>query len=124
LQIAVAALLAAARGAVAQDAAADEQVVHKRRPCRQVGEGARNLAGPVLDGVVGRPAGTYPGFRYSDAVKNAGLVWDAPTLQVYLKNPQAKVPRTRMVFPGLPSDAEIADVIAYLAQFRADGAKR
>jgi cytochrome c len=41
-----------------------------------------------------------------------------------LKNPQAKVPGTRMAFPGLLSDAEIADLIAYLAQFCADGAKR
>lgn len=70
------------------------------------------------------PGGSYPGFRYSDANKNSRLVWDAPTLQVYLKNPQAKVPGTRMAFPGLLSDAEIADLIAYLAQFCADGAKR
>jgi cytochrome c len=72
-----------------------------------------------------RPAGgSYPGFRYSGANKNSGLVWDAPTLQLCLNNPQAKVPGTRMAFPGLLSDAEIADVIAYLAQFCADGAKR
>jgi cytochrome c len=122
--IAVAALFVAARGAVAQDPAAGEQVFQKCRPCHQIGEGARNLVGPVLNGVVGRPAGSYPGFRYSDANKNSRLVWDAPTLQVYLKNPQAKVPGTRMAFPGLLSDAEIADLIAYLAQFCADGAKR
>ena len=122
--IAVAALFVAARGAFAQDPAAGARVFDKCRPCHQIGEGAQNLVGPVLNGVVGRPAGFFPGFRYSDANKNSGLVWDPPTLQVYLKNPQAQLPRTQMAFPGLASDVDIADVIAYLAQFGADGAKR
>jgi cytochrome c len=58
--IAVAALFVAARGALAQDPAAGEQVFQKCRPCHQIGEGARNLVGPVLNGVVGRPAGHTP----------------------------------------------------------------
>ena len=121
--IAAAALVASAGGAAAQDAAAGEKVFAKCKICHQIGEGAKNLVGPVLNGVVGRPAGTYPGYNYSQANKNSGLTWDEATLKVYLKDPRAKVPGTKMVFPGLQSDDDIANVIAYLKQFGPDGKK-
>lgn len=118
------AVLAASIGAAAaQDAAAGEKVFAKCKACHQVGEGARNLVGPVLNGVVGRAAGTYPGYHYSEANKKSGLTWDEATLTQYLKNPKAKVPGTKMFFPGLPSDNDIANVIAYLKQFGPDGKK-
>jgi cytochrome c len=107
----------------AQDAAAGEHVFAKCRACHQVGEPARNMIGPSLNGVVGRPAGTFPGYSYSDANKNSGLTWDEATLKEYLKNPRAKVPGTKMAFPGLSSDVEIDNVIAYLKQFGPDGKK-
>jgi cytochrome c len=109
--------------ACAQDAAAGEHVFAKCRACHQVGETARNMIGPSLNGVVGRPAGTFPGYSYSDANKKSGLTWDEATLKDYLKNPRAKVPGTKMAFPGLSSDADIENVIAYLKQFGADGKK-
>jgi|GEM_PF-87745 len=96
-------------------------VFKKCMACHQVGEGAQNGIGPVLNGVVGRPAGTYPGYNYSAATKNAGLVWDEPTLARYLRAPRSLIPGTRMAFPGLTKDQEIMDVIAYLEQFSAEG---
>jgi cytochrome c len=108
-----------AQAAMAQDAAAGEKVFLKCKVCHQIGDTAKNSVGPVLTGVVGRPAGTYPGYSYSDANKNSGLTWDEATLTVYLKNPKAKVPGTKMTFPGLPSDDDIANVIAYLKTFPA-----
>ena len=108
-----------AQAAMAQDAAAGEKVFLKCKVCHQIGDTAKNIVGPVLTGVVGRPAGTYPGYSYSDANKNSGLTWDEATLTVYLKNPRAKVPGTKMTFPGLPSDDDIANVIAYLKTFPA-----
>jgi len=77
----------------------------------------------VLNGVVGRKAGTYPDYSYSDANKNSGITWDEATLKEYLKNPRAKVPGTKMIFPGLTKDDDITNVIAYLKQFGADGKK-
>jgi cytochrome c len=106
-------------GALAQDAAAGAKVFVKCKVCHQIGEGAKNNVGPVLTGVVGRPAGTYPGYNYSAANKNSGLTWDEATLKVYLKDPRAKVPGTKMTFPGLPSDDDINNVIAYLKTFPA-----
>jgi cytochrome c2 len=56
---------------------------------------------------------------YSDANKNSGITWDEATLKVYLKDPKAKVPGTKMTFPGLSSDTDIDNVIAYLKTFPA-----
>jgi cytochrome c len=109
--------------AAAQDAAAGEKVFAKCKICHQIGEGAKNMVGPVLNGVVGRKAGTYEGYHYSDANKNSGFTWDEATLKEYLKDPKAKVPGTKMVFPGLTSSDDIANVIAYLKQFGPDGKK-
>jgi cytochrome c len=121
--IAGAALVASAGVATAQDPAAGEKVFAKCKICHQIGENAKNAVGPVLNGVVGRPAGTYPDYHYSDANKNSGITWDEAAIKEYLKNPREKVPGTKMVFPGLPSDDDIANVIAYLKQFGPDGKK-
>jgi cytochrome c len=119
--VAGAALLASVGAAAAQDAAAGEKVFSKCKICHQIGEGAKNMVGPVLNGVVGRPAGAYAGYHYSDANKKSGITWDEATLKEYLKDPKAKVPGTKMVFPGLKSDDDITNVIAYLKQFGPDG---
>jgi cytochrome c len=116
-------LVAAPSMALAQDADAGAQVFAKCRICHQVGETAKIAVGPVLNGVVGRKAGTFPGYSYSAANKDSGITWDEPTLKEYLKNPRAKVPGTKMIFPGLPNDQDISNVIAYLKQFGPDGKK-
>src|SRR3978361_2368113 len=77
------------------------------KTCHQFGEGARNAIGPVLNGVVDRKASTYPNYNYSDANKNSGLTWDEATLKVYLKNPQAKVPGTKMTFAGFQNEKDL-----------------
>ena len=105
--------------ALAQDAAAGGQAFKKCKACHQIGDGAKNAVGPALTGIVGRKAGTYPDYGYSDANKNSGLTWDEATLTVYLKDPKAKVPGTKMSFPGLQSDDDVANVIAYLKTFPA-----
>ena len=89
--------------------------------CHQVGTNAQNGIGPVLNGVVGRPAGQYPAYTYSSANKTSGLTWDEPTLTRYLHAPGDVVPGTKMIFFGLKKDQELADVIAYLKRFTGDG---
>jgi cytochrome c len=116
-------LSASTDAASAQDAALGERVFVKCKACHQIGEGAKIAVGPVLNGVMGRKAGTYSDYTYSDANKNSGLTWDEATLKEYLKNPRAKVPGTKMIFAGLTKDDDIDNVIAYLKQFGADGKK-
>jgi cytochrome c len=109
--------------AVAQDAAAGEKDFMVCRACHQVGPTAKNAVGPVLNGVVGRKAGTVPGYNYSVANKDSGLTWDEATLQKYLANPQGVVKGTKMIFPGIKDPTKLNDVIAYLKTFNADGSR-
>ena len=124
------ALIAAALGftvatpALAQDAARGEQIFVVCRACHEIGPGAKIAVGPVLNGVVGRKAGTYPGFDYSPANKSSGITWTKEELTKYLANPQAVVPGTKMIFPGLKNPQQVQDVIAYLSQFGPDGQKK
>jgi cytochrome c len=111
---------ASAVTASAQDVAAGEKTFNVCRACHEIGEGAKNLVGPVLNGVVGRKSGSYPGYAYSDANKNSGITWDEATLIEYLKNPRAKVPGTKMIFPGLKRDDDIINVVAFLKQHGSD----
>jgi len=82
--------------------------------CHDVQPGGPALVGPDLFGVYGRKAGTLPGYVYSTALKNSGIVWTAATLNPWLTNPSALVPGTKMAFVGLASPSLRADVIAYL----------
>lgn len=116
-------LLASAGPALAQDAASGEKVFAKCRPCHQVGETAKNGAGPILNGIFGRPAGSVPGFAYSPANKGSGVVWDEAIFAEYIRDPRAKMPGNRMAFPGLKDDGEIAGLTAFLKQFGPDGRK-
>ena len=79
-----------------------------------------NFVGPMHCGVIGRPAGTAPGFDYSEAMKASGIVWDAKKLDEFLVSPIAYVSGTKMGFAGFESASDRADVIAWLTQANAD----
>ena len=118
------ALLAATVGiAKAQDLAAGEQSFRKCGPCHSVGEDARNKIGPVLNGIDGRKSGTAADYNYSDANKKAEITWNEATFKEYIQNPMSRVPGTKMAFAGIKNDAEIANLWAYLKQYKADGSK-
>jgi cytochrome c len=107
--------------APAADVENGKSVWNKCRACHQVGENAKNMVGPVLNGLFGRKAGTIEGYTYSESNKNSGIVWDEATFREYIKNPKAKIPSTKMVFAGLNDEQDIDDLIAYLKQFGPDG---
>lgn len=108
----------------AQDIAAGERAFAKCRACHQVGDGARNLVGPELNGLFGRRAGTVEGYSFSTANKESGIVWDEAKFAEFIQNPRGTIPGTKMIFSGLRSEREIADLTAFLRQFDAKGAKR
>lgn len=118
---AVTAATLATAPARAQDAAAGAKVFNQCRACHQVGETAKNLIGPKLNGLFGRKAGSVEGFNYSQANKDSGITWDEATFTTYIKDPKARIPGTKMVYAGLKSDQQIADLIAFLKQYDADG---
>lgn len=124
LVLAILGTAALAQTAHAQDVAAGEQSFKKCFPCHSIGEGAKNKVGPELNGLDGRHSGTAPGYSYSDANKNSGIVWNEETFKDYIKDPRARIPGTKMVFPGIKNEKEIGDLWAYLKQFGADGNKK
>jgi cytochrome c len=119
----VAALIihASAGAALAQDLANGQHAFNKCLPCHSIGPGAGNKIGPELDGLDGRHSGIAANFSYSDANKNSGIVWNEATFKEYIRDPQAKVPGTKMTFAGIKNDNEINDLWAYIKQFDADG---
>lgn len=104
---------------LAQDAAAGEKVFAKCKACH-VADEDKNKVGPSLKGVIGRTAGTHAGFKYSNAMieaGKAGLVWDEAKLTEYLRAPKEMIKGGKMAFAGLKKDEDLANVIAYLKQF-------
>jgi cytochrome c len=115
------AAVAADSGTVAGDPAAGAKVFKKCASCHEIGPGAKTKVGPPLNGIIGQTAGELPGYPFSDAMKNSGIVWSEETLTQYLKSPRKMVPGTKMTFAGLPRANDIANVIAYLKTFDIDG---
>lgn len=85
--------------------------------CHAVKPGV-NGVGPSLHGVVGRKAGTLPGYAYSEALKTWGKTLDEAELDKWLTAPMTDVPGTKMVFPGIPDPARRKAVIDYLVTLK------
>lgn len=119
------ALLAAATTAFFQtgasaagDAAKGKDLFGRCMVCHTAEKGGPNRVGPNLFGVVGRKAGTLPGYSYSTPMKNSGITWDEDVLAKYLVAPSKMVPGTKMPFGGFSDPEQAADVAAYLATLK------
>ena len=63
-------------------------------------------------------------YTYRPANKASGLVWDDATFTDYIRDPRAKIPGTKMIFPGVKNEKQVADLIAFLRQYGEDGKKK
>ncbi len=100
-----------------------KKVFKKCKACHQIGEGAENKVGPHLNNVFGRVAGSFEDYKYSKVMiaKGAeGLVWDAETLDGFLKKPKKYMKGTKMSFNGTKKDKKRLNLIAYLKSFSPD----
>lgn len=104
--------------AAAGDPASGEKIFRKCQACHNI-DNAKKKVGPSLQNLIGRKPGTVEDFKYSKGMIEYGQdkVWNEETLTVYLADPRGEVKKTKMAFPGLKKDQEIADVIAYVMQF-------
>jgi len=82
--------------------------------CHTITPGGAKMTGPNLHGVLGKTAASNPDFKYSDALKAAGWVWDADKLNQWLAEPKTFLPGTKMSFAGLSDAKDRTDLIAYL----------
>ena len=86
--------------------------------CHAVSAGKPAGLGPNLAGVIGRKAGTLPGYTYSPAMKASAIVWSEEQVQRFIANPQGVVKGTKMYLPGIADAAERAAIVAYLRGLR------
>jgi cytochrome c len=108
----VIALLAAPVAWAASDAQRGQQAYEAR--CGGCHSVEADRIGPRHAGIVGRHAGSVPGFAYSEALRESGLTWDPALLERWLANPEALVPGQRMGYQLADAQAH-ADIVAYLA---------
>jgi len=95
------------------DPARGEQLYGRCEACHAL---AYDRVGPRHCGLLGRRAGSVPGFGYSPAMKQSKLVWNEKTLNRFLADPLKTVPGTTMTYAGVPDPKERADLVAYLSQ--------
>ncbi|SME89029.1 cytochrome c [Tistlia consotensis] len=112
-------VFAAAQPAFADgDAAAGEKVFARCKACHTIEAGGPNRVGPNLHGIVGAPAGEGRNdYKFSKGMHEAGekgLTWTEDNLRKWLANPREFVKGTKMIFPGIKSDKDMDNIIAYL----------
>ena len=95
----------------------DGETVFKRNCfiCHTI-EAGKNKIGPSLAGIVGRKAGSVPGFACSDANKKSDVTWTEATLETYLTDPKKFMPGTKMIFIGVKKADERQALIGYLKE--------
>jgi cytochrome c len=108
------------------DAQAGARAFNACAACHSLTPG-RHMTGPSLADIWEKQAGTIAGFpRYSEALKSSGLAWTFESLDAWLANPRAFIPKSRMTFPGIEDAKTRADLIAFLqavssGQMKAEG---
>lgn len=131
--IATGLVLAMGGSAFAQDAAKGKSTFNQCMACHRIGPDAKALVGPPLTDVIGRTAGTFAGFAYSNLMKDAGaagLVWNEAEITDYLVNPSNYLKKyltdhqkadkatgsSKMVYM-LANEDQRKNVVAYVATF-------
>jgi cytochrome c len=102
----------------AGDAKAGAQVFKRCAVCHTNDKGGGDGLGPNLFGIVGRKAASRPGFAYSAPLQKSGIVWNEAMLTKWAAGPARVVPGTKMMFAGITSKKQQADVAAYLTTLK------
>jgi cytochrome c len=108
------ALLISAQAGAAGDPKAGELLFKRCASCHQVGPYAQGGFGPQLNAIIGRRAASTTDYKYSEAMRKSGLVWDEKTLAAFLRAPHDVVPGTSMRFWGIKDEQQVTDLLSYM----------
>lgn len=81
--------------------------------CHAIRPGASSLA-PPLHGLLGRRAGSAPGYAYSFKFEGSSLTWDERSLNTWLSLTTIATPDIRQRHVGLADAIEREAVVAYI----------
>lgn len=104
----------ASLSAAPDNTARGRQLYAQCMACHKIDRSGSSGVGPNLHKVIGRKAGTLPGFAYSPAMKAYGRTWNEALLDAYIAAPARAVPGSRMPYAGMRNPDDRKAVIAYI----------
>ena len=90
------------------------KIFKKCAACHSIAEGGSNKIGPALWGVLGRPIGSVPDYKYSKAMASYGKNWSFEEMDGFLIKPKEWIKGTKMAFAGLKNAKDRAAIILYM----------
>ena len=118
---AAAAITMMASPALSEDIVKGKKLAKKCKVCHTLNEGGKNRLGPNLFNILGSPAASVDGYKYSKAMKASGLTWDDTTFTEYITKPKKVVKGTKMSFKGFKKAAQREDLLAYFKTLQSEG---
>ncbi|NQW08263.1 MAG: hypothetical protein HQ481_00070 [Alphaproteobacteria bacterium] len=95
----------------------ERQFMRKCQICHTLTPDTARRAGPTLHGLFGRPAGTVPGYPYSQTLTSLGIVWDEHTIDaLFAEGPDHYIPGSKMPLQKMANGRDRADLIEYLKE--------
>lgn len=88
--------------------------------CKACHSLTHDRAGPRHCDLLGRKAGSIPGYPYSDAMRNSDIIWTPETLDKFLASPLEYMPETNMGYAGIGDAGERKALIRFLAAANAN----
>ncbi|TMV08968.1 c-type cytochrome [Ruegeria sediminis] len=93
----------------------ERQFARKCSICHALTHDGGRRAGPTLHGVFGRPAGTVPGYLYSDTLKNSDIVWNDDSINALFDlGPDHYIPGSKMPMQRITAAQDRADLVDFL----------
>ena len=91
-----------------------EKVFKRCSACHMIAAGGKNMIGPNLWSILGKPTGVASGYKYSKALAAYGKEWSFEEMNGFLIKPSAHIKGTKMAFAGLKKEKDRASVILYM----------
>jgi cytochrome c len=80
-----------------------------------------NRLGPNLHQIIGRKAGSLPGYNYSSPMRDSDFIWDEAKIARFIANPDDVVPGNKMApYGGLASVEDRKKIVHFLQSMRSE----